>query len=168
LGIPLDLSDWVGRYALACLSLEAATEVGAPAFRELFRDDPSARARANTLLALITYCYAAGIFASDEIELRAMDDPMVQYLAGHAPPEWHRLRAFRRQWHETIHDCLVRVFTQAWARLRLDSAEWPMDPPAFESDSLVQDGNLPPGCFPVEVERRINRAILLDSMCADD
>jgi hypothetical protein len=166
--VPLDLSDWVGRTGLACLVLEAATDASAQAFEGLYQNDQAALTRAKTLLALLTYCYAAGICASDEIELQAMDDPMVRYLAGSTPPDWSRLRAFRRQWHAVIHDSLVRLFTLAWARQVEQRDEFCLA--GGELEHRPEDNREPnvSGCFHIEAERRINRAVLLDSMFADD
>lgn len=164
--IPLDLSDWAGRRGLACQALEAATEVGGRAFKEF--NDQQALTRAKTLLALLTYCYAVGIYASDEIELLAMDDAMARYLSGHIAPEWGRLRAFRRQWHAVLHESLAKVFTLAWSSY-LSGAEGDYPPcvSLAQSEPVALDPAIA-RAFHIEVERRINRAVLLDSMFADE
>lgn len=166
--VPADLSDWTGRHSLACLALEAATDTASRAFSGLFDADPAGLARAKTLLALLTYCYAAGIYASDEIESRMSEDPMVRYLAGPARPDWIRLRAFRRHWHGVIRESLTRVLTLAWIAWRRN-----MNVQVFDSEALSEPVRncgeaRDHSCFAPEVERRISRAILLDSMFADE
>ncbi len=164
--IPLDLSDWAGRRGLACLALEAATEVGEKAFRDF--TDQQAKSRAKTLLALLTYCYAAGIYASEDIEIRAADDSMVRYLSGHATPEWAQLRAFRRQWHTVIQESLAKAFALAWFA---HNSAIETDCPPSVSVTRGEFNEVPPAIdrlFQSEVGRRIQRAVLLDSMFADE
>ena len=166
--VPVDLSEWAGRHGLACLALEAATETGTRAFAGLFEGDQAGRTRANTILALLTYCYGAGIYASDEIELRALNDPMVRYLAGQSQPGWCRLRAFRRQWRGTIRESLARLLTLAWSRRRHSGEGEPLAI-AFLAARQIRD--LEPSaakCWDAEAERRLGQAVLLDSMFADD
>ena len=166
--VPVDLSEWAGRHGLACLALEAATETGTRAFAGLFEGDQAGRTRANTLLALLTYCYGAGLYASDEIELRALHDPMVRYLAGHIQPGWCRLRAFRRQWRGTIRESLARLLVLAWSRCR-QAREGEPAAGAFLAPRETTD--LVPSTakfWAAEAERRLGQAVLLDSMCADD
>ena len=164
--IPVDLSDWAGRRGLACLVLEAATEVGEKAFRDF--NDQQVKSRAKTLLALLTYCYAAGIYASEDIESRAADDSMVRYLSGHGTPEWAQLRAFRRQWHAVIQESLAKVFALAWFA---HNSAIESDCPPSVSVTRSGIGEVPPAMarlFQSEVGRRIQRAVLLDSMFADE
>ena len=166
--VPVDLSDWVGRHGLACLALEAATEIGTRAFAGLFAGDQAGRTRAKTMLALLTYCYGAGVYASDEIELRAMNDPMVRYLAGNVEPGWCRLRAFRRQWRGTIHESLARLMALAWSQRRRSQERDPMAGACF---AMCETHDLEPSAakrWDAEAECRIGQAVLLDSMFADD
>lgn len=51
-------------------------------------------AQTTTLLA---YCYARGIFSSEEIEARLPTDAAIAYINTGSKPDWHLLRRFRRE-----------------------------------------------------------------------
>ena len=159
--VPVDLSDWVGRNGLACLALEAATETGDQALAGLFQNDPAALTRAKTLLALLTYCYATGTFASQESERRIATDDAVRYLAANSHPRSDDLRVFRRRWKHLIKQCLVTLLILAWRSRSIGAADSDCEPatPPVPAELLRH--------FVCDAEQRIHQAVQLDSMDLD-
>jgi Transposase domain (DUF772) len=51
---------------------------------------------AGQTTTLLVYCYARGIFSSEEIEARLPYDPAIGYICAGSKPDWHLLRRFRR------------------------------------------------------------------------
>ena len=49
------------------------------------------------LRSVLTYCYATGIFSSDDIETAASHNPVVRYLCANHLPQWQTIRDFRRR-----------------------------------------------------------------------
>jgi hypothetical protein len=59
------------------------------------------------LLGLLTYCYAAGIFSSQEIEAMVRKDAILSLLCGQDLPDGRIIRRFRRYNRAVIHRCLA-------------------------------------------------------------
>ena len=89
-----DLFDQLSGVALIKLVLEAVHEfdLTMPA-RMLAKGRAFGPEQTATLL---TYCYARGVYSSEEIEGRLSADPGVAYICAGQKPDWHMLRRFRR------------------------------------------------------------------------
>jgi len=61
------------------------------------------------ILTLLTYCYARGIYGSEEIEMRLPTDPAIAYICAGEKPDWHLLRQFRRQNVFLLSETLVQL-----------------------------------------------------------
>jgi hypothetical protein len=61
----------------------------------------------RVLLAIITYCYAAGVFASEDIETAMRDDPGFCALCHNVFPDAASIRRFRRLNRDSIERCLA-------------------------------------------------------------
>jgi hypothetical protein len=46
------------------------------------------------IVTLLTYCYARGIYSSEEIEARLPNDKAIAYICAGVKPDWHLLRRF--------------------------------------------------------------------------
>jgi len=68
------------------------------------------------MLTLLTYCYAAGIYASEDIELAPAHSPQIRYICAGRYPEADTLRQFRRANRAQIERCLARVLGEVWRR----------------------------------------------------
>lgn len=138
-----DLRQALGRQGLAELVRTAL-----PRGRERVTD--------SSLLALLTYSYAAGVYGSTEIPYELADFP--QLLGAECKVDQHVLRQFRRQNHSELRDCLSRVLRTARGScesnpMELSSGRWP------EADR--------DGCEQ-EAEERISRAVRADTFALDD
>src|SRR5688572_19509416 len=52
--------------------------------------------QSRSLLTVLTYCYAMGTYASQEVEAVLRNDILLRYLRGDELPDWHILCRFRR------------------------------------------------------------------------
>jgi len=115
--------------------------------------------RPQMMLTLVTYCYAASLFGSRDIQFAIGTDPVVRYICARTFPAWQAIRRFRRLNREVIRQCLVEVLRRAWTH-RFDAGEaeyagyeW------FETD------------FPEQLEdvakERLDTAALMDGADSD-
>lgn len=80
-------------------------------------------AQTTTLLA---YCYARGIYSSEEIEARLPYDAAISYISAGTKPDWHLLRRYRRDNSMLILGTLTRLMElAAWQAGVLYTAELP-------------------------------------------
>ena len=138
---PEDLRQALGERRLIELALEAAHIIGEglPRPEAVAADQPSPR----MLLTLLTYCYAAGIYASEDIEWESESDAGARYICANVPPEQDTVRRFRRANRPWVEACLAWVYGQA-----------------FKSDATS-------AVVAAIVREKVELAILADSATAD-
>jgi hypothetical protein len=138
---PENLRRIVGERRLVELALEAAQLVGenVPRPEKIVEDQPGSR----TLLTLLTYCYAAGIYASEDIEWACESDAAARYICAKTRPDHEVLRCFRRANRPWIEACLGWVYGKAC----------PTDIAGSELAALVR--------------QKLELAIMLDTATAD-
>jgi Transposase domain (DUF772) len=103
------------------------------------------------LLALLTYCYAIGVYASEDIEGFMRRDENFRGLCGNDVPDALVLRRFRRFNREPIIRCLAQV---------LELSQGQTNP--ARSTSRLMDRDVAEGSYLSEARRRVEAAILLD------
>lgn len=167
---PPDLRAWMDESTLICIVLngvQSACELGDTS-RTLTTHFSAGQPR--VLLTILTYCYAVGIYASEEIEARIPTDPSLRYLSVGARPTWHDLRRFRRQERKALHKALNRVLYLSRGfrscsiaeMLRIDAAWCDQLLGSCGTDStqtLLAD---------LAANYRINQSVLRDSMALDE
>jgi len=121
----------------------------------------------RVLLGLLTYCYASGVFSSQEIEARMRKDSILILLCGQELPDWQVIRRFRRYNREVIQRCLEVTLYHATAGCG------PRAPVGPEGNDPVASAAR--SCDAVDRERcckdaseRIRWAINLDHMFMDE
>jgi hypothetical protein len=67
------------------------------------------------MLTLLSYCYAVGIYGSEDIAWAARYESTVRYICAHKRPDWRMIRWFRRQYRQPLKECLGYLIKQAWA-----------------------------------------------------
>ena len=155
--LPDDLREWMDEHSLA--GLVVATGQGTRISNDLATgpDLPYYRGE-SSILSLITYCYASGIYSSQEIEVSASQDAMVRRFAADLYPEAGILRQFRRHNREHLHRSLQYVLQRAWwIHCDFNASVWTRGDVAWTATS-----------FAVEAQNRINRAVEIDSVEFDD
>lgn len=70
--------------------------------------------RFRSLLSLLTFAYARGIYASQEIELLCLESPAMRYLASGMIPGSQELVRFRRSAREALRCCLAQVLEDSY------------------------------------------------------
>lgn len=107
--------------------------------------------RCEIMLALLTYCYALGIYRAADIEAALITGQVNVGAVEGSPVDRHSLVIFRRNHRDLIAECLERVL------LRLDGTPTPRHLPNSAADSVVLS----------RAQSRIDRAIEWDCMDRD-
>jgi hypothetical protein len=120
------------------------------------------------LLALLTYAYALGVYASSDIEAMMRADRNFRHLCAGEFPRWQLLRRFRRANADAIRGCLEQTFKIISKADRnpdvysgVIRSEWiQMGNRQGESWDDVQTA--------AEAGERLERAVWIDNMAMDD
>lgn len=167
--IPVDLSAWLDKKSLINLVLDAVLTVHEATLRPVAAPSTGIAFRPKTMLALLTYCYAVGIYGSEDIEAVMYQDAIFRYFCGHEIPDWKSLKRFRRHNHEAVQKCLEAVCAgvctvNSQPRDRFNRG--PAAPPT--GAGAARFGGVDRAELAGEAERRIERAMWIDSMALDD
>ncbi len=155
--LPSDLYTLMGERTLISLALQAVDAVAARLPRWL--ESPDSRLSPRMLLTLLTYSYAAGTYASEDIEWACQRQGGARYIAGNAQPDQDSIRHFRRANRPWIEECL------AWLLERV-CQQMPHLAPA-EGNQDIEPGNGPELPFLKHARRRVELATLMDMALAD-
>ncbi|HYV27045.1 MAG TPA: hypothetical protein VFA77_05905 [Candidatus Eisenbacteria bacterium] len=144
--LPMDLTPWVGKETLLAWTIEEVEQLNwaNPELVAYLRANPAFRPK--MLLCLLTYSYASGNFASEDIAQscdaaaiqgalsgavpRTIDylvkiteaQTVVRSLCGDDPPSANAIRRFRRENRGLLKWCLAQVFRRALEK-RFDLSE---------------------------------------------
>ena len=111
--LPPDLRDWLPDDDLVHFVVEAVERVPMLAFEVNERGTGSAQYHPRTMLALLVYCYANGIFGSRRIERATYRDIGVRYVAAHCHPDHEAICTFRRNNFDAVAEAFVQVLLLA-------------------------------------------------------
>ena len=122
----------------------------------------------RAMLALLTYCYAIGVYGSQDVEWMMREDASLRALCGTGIPDWRKLKRFRRQNHALLQRALEETFRGAW------SLSCRARPAACApcGASHVEAGNGRPEAamadwIAAEASARIERAMFIDLMATE-
>ena len=73
------------------------------------------------MLTLLTYCYAAGIHGSDDIDRATRTDETVRYICARSAPGSAAIRGFRKMHRQLVEHCLASVLAEAWKLKRTEA-----------------------------------------------
>jgi hypothetical protein len=107
------------------------------------------------LLTVTTYCYAANVLCSEDIEAACLGEADVAFITSGSAIWAAEVRQFRRHHRELIESCLRQVFTAALIEASEGQALKPWTPSALAAGV---------GEF---AHRRINLAILFDTSMSE-
>ncbi len=113
-------------------------------FRRVARVDAGIAFEPKALLALLTYCYARGIYGSEDVEDMLRRDSHFRAICRDEFPGALHFRRFRRYNRQALHLCLI-------AALRFLGRNTKCAETHGDADAM-----------PEEAERRIENAILID------
>jgi hypothetical protein len=69
--------------------------------------------RPQMLLSLLSFCYAIGYYASEEIEEAIKTDRTMRYICARTYPDAKTIRRFRRNYRGALDQCLSHVLREA-------------------------------------------------------
>ena len=155
--LPEDLRRRLGESALLKLALDAAQEGAAE--RLWLRDLGEAQPGPQVLLALLTYCYAAGIFGSQDVEWACHNDHVVRSICPNACPDWRAIWHFRNANRPWIEESLARVYETACGAAPTEAGREPAPVPAARAEG--------PADIVSFVQRQIRHAVWTDAAMFD-
>ena len=160
-GLPEDLREWMDESTLVHLLFEALHPVdpdGLDSAKGLPLGSP------RILQTVLTYSYATGLYSSEEIERRILREVQLRYLAAKSCPSSNDLRRFRRLNRPYLQRSLSRLFLLAWEHLTpqslAESDSLLLADQAIALESVVR-------LFELDAQRRIDSAVLADTMALD-
>jgi transposase len=111
--LPPDLRDWVAEDDLVHFVIQAVERLPLSTFALNHKGCGDEQYSPHTLLALLIYCYANGLFSSRRIERATYRDVAVRYLTADTHPDHDTICAFRRNNLEAIAAAFVDVLELA-------------------------------------------------------
>ena len=111
--LPPDLRDWVAEDDLVHFVIQAVARLPLATFAVNHKGCGDEQYPPHTILALLIYCYANGIFSSRRIERATYRDVAVRYLTADTHPDHDTICAFRRNNLEAIAASFVDVLELA-------------------------------------------------------
>ena len=108
--LPADLAEWHGAVRLTQFALDATQAVQSPAAH--FKASPDHRSFSLPgLLTTMAYALARGIYGSEELEQRLLEQPDLRYLCANNFPDAVTLRQFRRRHWMLVRETLAKLLS---------------------------------------------------------
>lgn len=111
--LPPDLRDWVAEDDLVHFVIQAVERLPLATFAVNHKGTGDEQFPPHTMLALLIYCYANGVFSSRRIERATYRDVAVRYLTADTHPDHDTVCTFRRNNFEAIAAAFVDVLELA-------------------------------------------------------
>ena len=167
--LPDDLSSYIGKKTLVKLILEAIEDLEPWTCLGEGPAQGEAGLPPAMMLTLLAFCYATGIFSSEDIQLAIEDDQMVRYLCAGDYPDLGAIRSFRRYNRDRLNRCLEAVLQRVWELRFCGEDAVPIRGGARAGSAILRRLRLIPAPdFSAEAARRILRAVRADCMAMDD
>ena len=112
------------------------------------------------MLTLLGFCYASGIYGSDQIERAIRHHPTVRYICARTYPDQESIRQFRRENRALVEHCLTYILKQIWALL-LDDGQVEFFGFQWLEETLLDQ-------IQSEVCQRLDIVTYIDTMSNDD
>jgi len=111
--LPPSVDDWLGEDHLARFVVEVIDQLDLSRLTRQYAGRGSAAHHPATLLALLVYGYATGVFSSRRLERATYDSVAFRYLAANTHPDHDTLASFRRRFLDELADLFVQVLAMA-------------------------------------------------------
>lgn len=111
--LPPDLRQWVADDDMVHFVIEAVSCMKLPSLKVNRRGTGSRQYPPGTMLMLLIYCYAHGIFSSRRIERATYRDVAVRYLMADTHPDHDTIAKFRRENFDAVAEAFVAVLQLA-------------------------------------------------------
>jgi Transposase domain (DUF772) len=128
---------------------------------------------AKEMLGAVAYCYAKGVYTSEEIERKMLTDPELRAATGGQIPDAHSIRRFRKFNREAIQATLEKWYRKVRKQKAptptevLPGAQPPEPSPLAQSPPSQQTGEHTTMFAKREASERLNKAAFIDNMSKD-
>ena len=166
--LPGGLDAALDSKALAGLVLEAVRLVDDGELNPPVSTAATPAFRPRAMLAMLTYCYAIGVYGSHDVEGMMYEDAEFRALCGMEYPDWRRLKRFRRNNHAVLRRTIEETFRGVW-RLhdgaRRSACGNGVGANGHSSNGLPEPAR--PESFSAEAQACIERAMFIDQMAVE-
>jgi len=107
--LPPSLSEWLPENHLALFVAEVISQLDLSELTDHYRGRGSKAHHPETLLCLLIYGYATGVFSSRKIERATYDSIAFRYLAANTHPDHDTIASFRRRFLPQLESLFVQV-----------------------------------------------------------
>jgi hypothetical protein len=161
------LNAWIEKETLVNLVLSVVQTADEAKLRAAATESQGATLPPRMMLALLTGCYAMGIYSSQAIASRADEEPVLQYLCAGRQPASEEVRRFRNRNRELIARCLETICLVVW---RIRFGAWRLGLPARSGRVFSGSARHDP-LIQVEIKcavmERLYRAEVEDGCCGE-
>ncbi len=121
---------------------------------------------AKEMLGAVSYCYAKGVYTSEEIERKMMHDETLRESVHGEVPNAQAIRRFRRLNRGAIQETLEKAFSFLCRKKKASSAEQALpEKPASPQPGLLEESTV--GVGRRQAEERVQQAAFIDNMSKD-
>jgi transposase len=120
----------------------------------------------KSLLTLLVYCYALGIYGSRQIEEKIRTDETLRAVSGGCQPDHQLLNQFRPRHRDAIQCCLKRVYWFLWVKHRIQKTEFVLSVDHARGKRVRVSPHFSKK-IEAEASESIARSVFLDQMMAD-
>jgi len=107
--LPPSLTEWLPENHLARFVAEVVSQLDLSEITRQYRGSGSKAHHPETLLCLLIYGYATGVFSSRKIERASYDSIAFRYLAANTHPDHDTIATFRRRFLPQLESLFVQV-----------------------------------------------------------
>jgi transposase len=111
--LPPSLEDWLSEDHLARFVVEVVDQLNLSALTRQYAGRGSRAHHPATLLAILVYGYATGVFSSRKLERASYDSVAFRYIAAGSHPDHDTLASFRRRFLHELSGLFVQVLEMA-------------------------------------------------------
>jgi transposase len=111
--LPPSVSDWLGEDHLARFVVEVIDQLDLSNLTRQYAGRGSKAHHPATLLAILVYGYATGVFSSRRLERATYDSVAFRYIAANSHPDHDTLATFRRRFLDELASLFVQVLEYA-------------------------------------------------------
>ena len=111
--LPPSLEDWLNQDHLARFIVEVIDGLDLTALTSQYAGRGSKAHHPATLLAILVYGYATGVFSSRKLERATYDSVAFRYIAGNSHPDHATIASFRERFVDELQALFVQVLELA-------------------------------------------------------
>ena len=111
--LPPSVEDWLNEDHLARFVVEVIDGLDLSSLTRQYAGRGSKAHHPATLLAILVYGYATGVFSSRRLERATYDSVAFRYIAANSHPDHDTLATFRRRFLDELANLFVQVLAMA-------------------------------------------------------